>query len=62
MNVRAYDVMDEVVVVCRIWQTNEAGDPPADWETLSAFTVQGTGETDGRTWVSDALIALLERL
>lgn len=61
-HVRGYDVLDQVHIVCRVWQTGEWDDVPADWETLSLFTFQGTGETDRRTWVSDALIALLERL
>ena len=62
MSVHAYDCMDQIQVSCRVWQTRDAEDVPATWETLSAFTFQGTGETDRRTWVQDALIALLERL
>ncbi len=61
-SIHVYDVMDKVQVSVRVWQTNDAEDIPATWETLAAFTFQGCGETDRRTWVSDALIAVLERL
>lgn len=62
MRVHAYDVMDRVHVGISVKETTPDDDPFGGWETLVQTTIQGTGETDRRAWVQDALIAALERL
>lgn len=62
VKVYAYDCLDRVVVTVRYQETSDAGTDVRDWVTLVATDVQGTGEPDGRSWVSDALIAALEAL
>lgn len=57
-----YDVMDQVQIVARINERQDSTDDIPPWETLVVTTIQGTGETDGRTWLQDALIACMERL
>jgi hypothetical protein len=60
MNV--YDVMDRIQVVVRLREQEDVLDVAREWETVLAFTFQGTGETDRREWLQDALIAALESL
>lgn len=62
MRLSAYDCMDQVVISIRVWEVPDAEDIPTSWESLASTTIQGTGETDRRAWVSDALVAALEAL
>ncbi len=58
----AYDVLDQVHVAISFREQNDALDHHATWDALVVTTIQGTGETDRREWVQDALIAALEAL
>lgn len=62
LKVDAYDVMDQVQVVLRVAEQEPGRLEPLEWETLVARRFQGTGETDRREWVQDALVAVLEGL
>lgn len=62
MRVTAYDVMDKVQVVVRVTGHADRPDIGEEWETLVSTRFQGEGETRGREWVQDALVAALEAL
>jgi hypothetical protein len=54
--------MDQVQVVVRITGHEDRTDVQEEWETLVSTRIQGEGETRGRQWLQDALIAALEAL
>ena len=62
LHCHAYDVMDQVHVAISIRETPDSSEETPEWTALVRTTFQGTGETDRRTWVQDALVAALERL
>lgn len=62
IHLHAYDVMDQVQVSIRYACQDDMVEGPPVWETLVATRFQSTGETDGRSWVQDALVAALEAL
>lgn len=62
MRLIAYDVLDQVHVAISFREQDDALDHFQTWDSLVVTTIQGTGETDRRAWVQDALIAALERL
>ncbi len=57
-----YDVMDQVQIGVRITGIQECAEAGEEWITLVATRIQGTGETDGREWLRDALVAAIEAL
>lgn len=59
--IRAYDVLGSVHVSGHVVDTDTHGDS-ADHEFHCATTVPGTGESDHREWLRDALVALAETL
>ncbi len=58
----AYDVMDQVHVSIAFRDSEDGPTTLRPWDTLLVTRIQGTGETDRRAWVQDALIAALEVL
>jgi hypothetical protein len=60
LRVTAYDALDEIWVSAVLMSTEHAGEggPRAVLHYLTQ--VRGTGETDPRVWMRDALLALLE--
>ena len=60
--VNAYDALDKVVVAAVLRSTTgEVGDPMED-RLKVVTTTDGVGEDDERTWLRDALVALIEAL
>lgn len=60
--VTAYDVIDQVWIAASV-TTREANGSDFDSSTwLTSVQVRGTGETDTRAWLRDALVALAETL
>lgn len=62
MRMNAYDFLDRVQVTVSVRDMGTSLDHSAPWIPLVVTAVQGTGETDRRSWVQDALIAALEAL
>lgn len=60
--VHAYDVMDRVQVGATVRQYEETTREPSDTVLVCTTTFPGTGETDPKEWLRDALIGLLESL
>lgn len=60
--VNAYDVLDRVHVHATVRALSD--DTGATWSTELACTTTfpGTGETDPRQWLVDALVALIENV
>jgi hypothetical protein len=60
--VTAYDVMDQVAIILVVREST--GFPAHGDEVVyhKVTTVAGTGESDAREWLKDALIAALETL
>lgn len=58
----AYDVLDKVQVVVRLTGHTDRENPEEEWETVVSTRIQGEGETRGREWLQDALVAALEAL
>jgi len=60
--VHAYDVMGQVHITASVW--SQAG--PREAVPASVLhcttTIPGTGESDAKRWLEDALVALLETL
>lgn len=59
--VRAYDVLGAVHISGHVIDADADRDGP-DHEFHTACTVSGTGESDHRKWLRDALVALAETL
>ena len=62
MRVIAYDVMDQIHVAVSFREMEASLDHFQTWDSLVVTDIQGTGETDRRAWVQDALIAAIEAL
>lgn len=62
MRMNAYDVLDRVQIVIRIREQEDILDVAREWETVVALAFQGTGETNRREWLQDALVAALEAI
>lgn len=62
MRMNAYDFLDRVQVTVSVREMDTALDHGAPWIPLVVTAVQGSGITDRREWVQDALIAALESL
>ena len=63
MSLVAYDLLDTVVVTVSLKDWDQTTVPPARYDELScAASFPGTGESDPRQWVKDALVALIETL
>lgn len=62
MKAIAYDCMDHIniAVSLRVTEDDPALEP--QWISLASSVIRGSGVTDRREWVQDALIALLEAL
>lgn len=60
--ISAYDVMDQVhlAATVRLWDGLEV--KPSDLEFHCSTAVQGVGSAEGREWLRDALIGLIEAL
>lgn len=60
-SVMTFDCLDQVHVAVQVREMTEHGE--ANPTVLQVTTtVQGTGETDPRDWIRDALVAALEAL
>lgn len=60
--ITAYDMLDSICVAVVLYDTDpEPGVDPA-LELQTASIVRGTGESDPREWLRDALITALETL
>lgn len=60
--VHIYDVMDTVHSTATVQQyPDDPQDPPSVVLSLTA-TIEGTGVTDPRLWLEDALVGLLESI
>ncbi len=62
MRMNAYDFLDRVQVAVSVREMESALDHGAPWITVVVTDIQGSGVTDRREWVQDALIAALESL
>lgn len=62
MRMNAYDVMDRVQIVVRVREQEDILDVAREWETVVALAFQGTGVSDRREWLQDALVAALEAI
>lgn len=62
MKAIAYDCMDHVNLAVSLRVTEDDPAVPPTWESLASTTIRGSGVTDRREWVQDALVALLEVL
>lgn len=60
--VHAYDVLDTVHVHAHVRARGDTPADPIDTVFECTTSVPGTGESDPRLWLQDALVALLERL
>ena len=60
--VHAYDVLEDVHVTASVRMRDDDGTGHAYSEFGCTTTFQGTGETDPKEWLKDALVALLETL
>jgi hypothetical protein len=60
--VRAYDVIDQVFVTARVWETSTAVPGRTSVRLTVATTVQGEGEADPGRWLREALVAMAELL
>lgn len=58
--VSAYDVLSEVQVVAHLYDDERAGEDAHGLALALSTKVGGTGESDPREWLRDALVALLE--
>ena len=59
--IHAYDVMNAVVITCRVFDVDSAECAVAPCVDLIC-TVPGVGEDTGARWVREALISLVEVL
>jgi len=59
--IAAFDMLDRVHVSAHVLDTDADGDSP-DYQFHCAVTVPGSGESDNREWLRDALVALAETL
>lgn len=59
--IRIYDVMDQIVVSGLVVDSDADGDSP-DRQFHCASTFPGSGESNHRKWLRDALIDLAESL
>lgn len=62
MRMNAYDFLDRVQVTVSVREMDTALDHSAPWIPLVVTAIQGSGVTDRREWVQDALVAALEAL
>lgn len=60
--ITAYDMLDEVCVVSVLWSFQGLRRDPEEPVLRTSVQVQGTGESDPRRWLRDALVALAETL
>lgn len=60
-SLEAYDCLGEIVIFARVRQQEDPVGQASAYETFSC-QVRGTGETEPREWLKDALIALVETL
>ena len=58
----AYDMLDQVVVGCVVWDSTESAGGVDGAVLVAGTSFAGQGETDPRTWLKDALVAMIERL
>lgn len=59
--VHAFDCLGTVHIAVTVHQSEGHGDPNS-LVLQQSTTVEGTGETDPREWLRDALVAMLEAL
>jgi len=60
--VNAYDALDRVIIAVVLRCKEEASSSSSSYVETLAAEIQGTGETDAREWLKDALVGLLETL
>lgn len=61
-NLAAYDVLSEVHINVRVLLYDGEPGVPAELEFSCATTVDGVGSSEGREWLRDALVALIEAM
>jgi len=61
-SVHAYDALDSVSTTVLVKEFPDDPDLPPSTVFVCTTTVPGTGESDPRLWVQDALVAMLEAL
>jgi hypothetical protein len=57
-----YDVMDEVFVTADVRLYDAFPEHPSEIEVHCQTTISGVGSGDGRAWLRDALVGLIEAL
>lgn len=58
--VSAYDALDAVVVTAHVRQYGDVPEEPSSIVFECTTSLPGTGESDPRQWLVDALVGLLE--
>lgn len=61
-SLHAYDVMSSVVVHVHVREYEDAPPHQSSIVFECTTTVPGTGESDQRLWLQDALVAMLEAI
>lgn len=61
-SVHAYDVMSSVTTTVLVKEFPDDPEQPPSTVLVCTTTVPGTGESDPREWVKDALVGMLEAL
>lgn len=60
--IAAYDVLDQVWVTARLWETDGVDPAVAVPVVERSVSFAGEGVSDPQVWLRDALVALLESL
>jgi hypothetical protein len=60
--VTAYDCLDRVDIIIRLYEIEGSEDAPDRWTTVAQTSIDSTGEEDRTEWARDALIAAVEAL
>lgn len=60
--IAAYDVMDEVFIAASVRLYDHCPEVPSEIELTCSAVVSGVGTGEGRVWLKDALVALIESL
>lgn len=60
--IAAYDVMETVHITCSVRLWDGLVTDGSDVEFHCDATVQGVGSADGREWLRDALVGLIESI
>lgn len=60
--IRAYDVLDQIWIACRVWETSPAAPGRSEVLLSVGISTAGEGISEPREWLRDTLIALIETL